>query len=73
MHAKELLFYANQAKSINEKYEGKHIALVGEQVAAFGDNPKTVWLEAKKKFPNKQPVLAFVPKHDTLVLVLHFG
>ena len=70
MHAKEMLFYAGNAEAINEKYAGKHVAIVDEQIAAAGDDPKTVWLEAKKKFPNKQPVLAFVPKPDTLILVL---
>lgn len=68
MHSQELLFYTGNAAATNEKYAGKHIALIGEKVVASGDNPKTVWLEAKKKFPAKQPVLAFVPKPDALVL-----
>ncbi len=69
MHSQEMLFYSSNAESINHKYAGKHIAIVGEKVVASGEDPREVWLEAKKKFPSKQPVLAFVPRSDTLVLV----
>lgn len=69
MHSEEMLFYSSDAESINQKYAGKHIAIVGRKIVASGNDPREVWLEAKKKFPHKQPVLAFVPKPDTLVLV----
>ncbi len=65
---KELTFYITDADEINRKYRGKHIAIVDDKVVASGNDPKEVWKKAKKKCPNKQPVLAFVPKEDTLVL-----
>lgn len=66
----ELRFYIQDAEEINKKYSGKHIALIDNQVVASGDDPKEVWEQAKKKCPKKQPVLAFVPKEDTLVLAI---
>ncbi|MGA2387287.1 MAG: DUF5678 domain-containing protein [Candidatus Bathyarchaeia archaeon] len=66
----ELTFYVAEADEINKKYSGKHIAIVDDQVVASGDDPKVVWEQAKKKYPRKRPVLAFVPKEDTLVLTV---
>jgi hypothetical protein len=66
----ELTFYVANAEEINSKYHGKHIAIVDDKVVASGNDPKQVWEKAKKKCPNKQPVLAFVPKEDTLVLMI---
>lgn len=67
---KELSFYVTNAEEINKKYRGKHIAIVDDKVVASGDDPKKVWETAKKKCPDKQPVLAFVPKEETLVLIV---
>jgi glycine betaine/choline ABC-type transport system substrate-binding protein len=66
----ELAFYIEDAEEINKKYSGKHIAIIDKQVVASGNDPKEVWEQAKKKYPKKQPVLAFVPKEDTLVLAI---
>lgn len=67
---KELAFYVEKAEEINKKYSGEHIAIVDDRVVASGSDPKKVWEEAKKKNPKKTPVLAFVPKEETLVLTL---
>jgi hypoxanthine-guanine phosphoribosyltransferase len=66
----ELTFYVTNAEEINKKYSGKHIAIVDNKVVASGNDPKEVWEEAKKKHPKKKPVLAFVPKEETLVLII---
>ena len=67
---KELAFYVTDAEVINRKYRGKHIAIVDDKVVASGSDPKEVWEKAKKKYPNRRPVLALVPKGDTLVLLI---
>ena len=51
-----------------KKFRGKHVALVGKKVAAHGDNAIIVLEKARKKFPKKRPVLAFIPKEETLIL-----
>ena len=67
---KELAFYISEADNINGKYRGKHIAIVDDKVVASGSDPKLVWEKAKKKYPAKQPVLAFAPKEETLMLLI---
>lgn len=62
-------FYVTNAEEINKKYRGKHIAIVDDKVVASGDDPRKVWEQAKKKCSEKQPVLAFVPKDETFVLL----
>lgn len=63
----ELAFYVGDAEEINRRCGGKHIAIVGNKVVASGDDPRKVWEEAKEKHLDKKPVLAFVPKEETLL------
>lgn len=65
----ELNWFASFPKELG-KYRGKHIALIGKKVIASGYNAIDVLEKAKKKFPRKNPVLAFVPKEETLVLMM---
>ncbi|TMI26029.1 succinyl-CoA synthetase subunit alpha [Candidatus Bathyarchaeota archaeon] len=66
---KELHFYVSKASEINRRFRGKHIAIIGDRVVASGRSPAEVWRRAKKANPRARPVLAYVPKDDTLVLV----
>lgn len=68
MH-KELKWFATFPKAL-KKFRGKHVALIGKKVVAAGISAKEVWEKAKRKYPNKSPVLAFVPQRETLVLWL---
>lgn len=63
----ELKLFASFPKEL-EKFRGKHIALIGKKVVASGDNAIKVFEVARKKFPMKNPRLAFVPKEETLIL-----
>lgn len=64
---KELDWLASFPKEL-ERCRGKHIALIGEKIVASGKSAKGVFVKAKKKYPNKTPVLTFVPKKETLIL-----
>lgn len=50
------------------KYIGKYVAIVDNEVVAYGDNAKEVWTDAKRKCPEKTPSLAKVPKEELLIL-----
>ncbi len=67
MTSKEFEFYV---KTDLSKYSGKYIAIIEEKVVASGSNAKKVLEEAKKKFPNKTPTLAKIPKEEALILIL---
>ena len=64
MKDKSYEFYVNNDLS---DYAGKWVAIIGERVVASGDNAKTVLAEAQKKFPNKLPLLAKIPKEEVLI------
>ena len=64
MASKEFEFYV---KANLKEYEGKYVAIVGDKVVASGTNAKEVLEEAKKKYPNKLPALAKIPKEETLI------
>lgn len=66
----EIQFYVSKAKEINRRFRGRHIAIIGDRVVASGRSPIEVWQRAKKMSPRGKPVLAYVPKDDTLVLIV---
>ena len=63
----ELTWFASFPKEL-EKFRGKHIALIGKKVVVSGDNAIKVLEMARNKFPAKNPILAFVPKEENLIL-----
>ena len=68
--SREFRFYVSKAPEINRRFAGKHVAIIGDQVVAWGESPLEVWKRAKKSHPQSKPLLAYVPKRDTLVLIL---
>ena len=69
MKSKEFEFYV---KADLSKYEGKYIAIVDDKVVASGDNAKVVIENAKKKFPDRNPMLAKVPREEALILKIRW-
>jgi lysine/ornithine N-monooxygenase len=63
----ELFFFASFPKEL-EQFRGKHVATIGIKVVAIGDSAKEVFEKARKEYPEKMPVLAFIPKKEALVL-----
>ena len=70
VRSSEIQFYVSKAREINRRFRGRHIAIIGDRVVASGKSPIEVWQRAKKIAPKGKPVLAYVPKDDTLVLIL---
>jgi Family of unknown function (DUF5678) len=68
--SREFRFYVSKATEINRRFAGKHVAIIGDRVVASGKSPLEVWKRAKKLHPQSKPLLAYVPKRDTLVLIL---
>ena len=65
-HSREFRFYVSNAPEINRRFAGKHVAIIGDRVGASGESPLKVWERAKKSHPKSRPLLAYVPKRDTL-------
>jgi hypothetical protein len=61
-------FRLPNAREINKRFAGKHVAIIDGKVVASGKSPIEVWKRAKKLHPQRKPVLAFVLKDDVIVL-----
>lgn len=54
----------------NEKYGGKYVAIVDDEIVASGEDARTVWEMAKKAHPTKLPALMKVSKPGTYILMI---
>lgn len=56
----------------NPAYFGKHVVLVNGEVfvATTGEEAVRILQEVRKKYPDKQPMLAYIPKEEALILIL---
>ncbi len=68
--SREFRFYVSKAPEINRRFAGKHVAIIGDRIVASGMSPLEVWKQARKSHPESRPLLAYVPKRDTLVLII---
>ncbi len=50
------------------EYIGKWIALVDSEIVSIGDNGKSVFLEARKKYPDREPFIMKVPRNEIMLL-----
>lgn len=64
----EMNWFASFPKEL-KKFRGKHVALLGRRVVAHGDDAITVLKKLERNFREK-PVLAFIPKEETLILLV---
>ncbi len=60
--------YAVFVNTDMSRYTGMWVAIVGEEVVSFGENPKTVYKKAAEGHPGKRPLLAKVPTNETMIL-----
>ncbi|MFQ5832067.1 MAG: DUF5678 domain-containing protein [Candidatus Thorarchaeota archaeon] len=47
---------------------GKWVALVDKEIVATVDSGKTVFREAKKKYPDREPFIMKVPRNEVMLL-----
>lgn len=51
------------------QFEDEYVAIADEKVVTHGDNPETVYVNAKENYPNKEVVLWKVPKGNVFVFL----
>lgn len=63
--------FASQIFS-NPAYFGKHVVVVDDHVyvATTGDEAVRILEKIRQKHHGKQPILAYIPKDETLILAL---
>lgn len=63
--------FADGGLSVQDKYRGKHIALVDGKVVGWGTTVIEAFKMAQKKIPNIKPekiLLRFIPQENLLIL-----
>lgn len=56
----------------NPAYFGKHVVVVDGEVfvANTGDEAVRILEKVRKEHPTKKPVLSYIPKEETLILIV---
>jgi len=52
------------------KYKGLYVAILDNKIVVSGENAKQIWEECKRKYPDKTPTIAKIPREETLILVV---
>ncbi|MDI6839427.1 MAG: DUF5678 domain-containing protein [bacterium] len=63
-------FLLKHSQELSEKYPGKYLALVNNEIAAMGDSELEVFKRAKEKYPEKEVSIAYLPTDEELVTLL---
>lgn len=50
------------------EYMGKWVALVDNEIVSTGDSGKEVFMEARKKYPDREPFIMKVPRNEVMLL-----
>jgi len=68
MEAHEYLLKHSQ--ELSEKYPGKYVAIVGDELVAIGDSELEVFRKAKERYPDKEVSIAYLPTEEEMVTLL---
>lgn len=63
-------YFAKHSQEWSEKYPGKHVAVVGNRLVVVSDAALEADKKAKKKFPNKEIFIGYLPREEELVHLL---
>ncbi len=53
-----------------EKYPGKYLALVNDEIASSGDSEFEAYRKAKEKYPDKEISLIYIPTEEETATLL---
>ena len=65
--SKSFTWFTEHPKEM-KRFAGKHIAIVDDGIAAVADSPWKAYQKAKKRYPDKELALTYLPKGDFLIL-----
>lgn len=53
-----------------KKYSGKYLAIIDDKLIAVSNSAKEAFKEAKKKFPDKEVCIEYIPTKKEVVTLL---
>ncbi len=60
--------YLLTVPDVIEKHLEMWMAVVGKEVVAVGDSAKEVFVQAKQRYPDKEPFIAKFPRKTAMLL-----
>jgi hypothetical protein len=67
-NSKTFKWLVEHTPQFQEKYSGKWIAVVRQEIAGIGNTALDAYQQAKEKYPKSTPLLDFVPTEECLIL-----
>ena len=65
---KDFLWLGKHTPELQEKYAGKWIAVVNEEVVGVGDTATQAYNQSKIRYPDFRPLLDVVPTEECMIL-----
>ncbi|MBI1743182.1 hypothetical protein HYR54_08970 [Candidatus Acetothermia bacterium] len=62
--SEEFRWFSQHRLELSQKYLGKHIAIIGHEVAGHSQDPREAYRQAKQKYPDREPLLAYIPEAE---------
>jgi len=63
----DFLWFASSPEEL-KKYKGMHVAVWGRRVIGYGETAKAAYEMAKRRYPESEPALAYIPEDEAMVL-----
>lgn len=67
--SKEFQFLQDQGPELARRYAEQYIALVGAQVAGVGTTAQEAYEQARKKYPDREPLLKYFPPTESALVL----
>lgn len=63
-------YLLKHSQELSEKYPGKYIAIVEDEIVAVSDSGLEVYKKAKEKYPDKEVYISYIPTDEEMVTLL---
>lgn len=65
-------FLLKHSQELSEKYPGKYLALVDEEIAGISSSSHEAFKQAKAKYPNKEIHISYMPTPAEVNLLIWY-
>ncbi len=63
-------YFLRHSQELSEKYPGKYIAIVGQELVAVSNSGHEAFEKAKKEYPDKEIYIAYIPTEEETITLL---
>ena len=63
-------YLLKHSQELSEKYPGKYVAIVGDELVVINNSAVNAFKTAKDKFPDKEVCIAYIPTEEETVTLL---